>query len=132
MFYMDKFWSQFLADISEIREGIHLKRVGGQDPYIEFQKISINLFDNLLIQLDNYIIEIFDSLQIDANSDNLDELGIKAPLATWTYLVNDNPFEHIFGMQLIGDTGQQIGAAMMTPFLALHLLFRKRKQNNNI
>jgi len=31
----------------------------------------------------------------------LDSLGLKAPSATWTYLVIDNPFEDMFEIQLI-------------------------------
>ena len=128
-FYLiDNYWQQYLAEIAEIRESIHLKRVGGQDPYIEFQKLAIKIFDQLLLKLDRQLIQIFNTIQIDKNRVNLRKLGIIVPSATWTYLINDNPFEHVVGMQLQGDVGKQIGAIMMTPFLALHLLFRKMRK----
>jgi preprotein translocase subunit SecA len=130
-FHIDNLWSYYLAEIAEIREGIHLKRVGGQEPYIEFQKIAIQLFDKLYNQLDGQLLKVFNSIKFTDKCNNLDELGIKKPSATWTYIVNDNPFENIFGIQLIGDAGLQIGAAIMTPFLALHLFFRKRKKRKN-
>jgi preprotein translocase subunit SecA len=129
LYLIDNYWQQYLAEVAEIRESIHLKRVGGQDPYIEFQKLSINIFDKLLKELDSQLVQIFNSIHIDKNRVDLEKLGLNAPSATWTYLINDNPFEHIVGMQFIGDPGRQIGAAMMTPFLAWHLLFRKKHKN---
>jgi preprotein translocase subunit SecA len=130
MFYLiDNYWQQYLAEIAEIRESIHLKRVGGQDPYIEFQKLAIKIFDQLLKNLDSQLVQIFNTIHIDNNKVNLEKLGIKAPSATWTYLINDNPFEHIIGMQFIGDPGRQIGAVLMIPFLAWHLLFRKKQKH---
>ena len=89
----------------------------------------INIFDQLLQKLDNQLVKIFNTIQIDNNRVNLDKSGIKAPSATWTYLINDNHFEHVVGMQFIGDPARQIGAVIMTPFLAWHLLFRKKRKH---
>jgi len=130
IFYLiDNFWQQYLAEIAEIREGIHLKRVGGQDPYIEFQKSAIKNFDQHFKNLDSNLLQLFNSIHFDNNKVNLEKMGIKAPSATWTYLINDNPFEHSLGMQFIGNPGLQIGAAMMTPFLAWSLFFRKKRKH---
>ena len=41
---LDKSWSQYLAEIADIREGIHLLNLGGEDPLFEFHKRS---FENL-------------------------------------------------------------------------------------
>jgi preprotein translocase subunit SecA len=129
-FYLiDNYWQQYLAEIAEIRESIHLKRVGGQNPYIEFQKLAIKIFDQLLKKLDIQLVQIFNTIHIDNNRVDLEKLGIKEPSATWTYLINDNPFEYVVGMQFIGDPGRQIGAVIMTPFLAWHLLFRKKRKH---
>jgi preprotein translocase subunit SecA len=123
---IDSSWSEYLAEIADIRESIHLKRVGGQDPYIEFQKLAIKIFDEMLVKLDEQLIGIFNSLPIADPEINPDKLGLRAPAATWTYLVNDNPFEHNLGLQLIGNAGMQIGAGILTPLLALQLLARKK------
>jgi preprotein translocase subunit SecA len=124
---IDASWSEYLAEIADIRESIHLKRVGGQDPYIEFQKIAIKIFDEMLVKLDEQLIHIFNSLPVDDPDIDPEKLGLRAPSATWTYLINDNPFEHNLGMQLIGDAGMQIGAGILTPLLALQLLSRKKR-----
>ena len=128
-FYLiDNYWQQYLAEIAEIRESIHLKRVGGQDPYVEFQKLVIKIFDQLMQKLDSQLVQLFNTIQIDKNGINLEKSGLKEPSATWTYQINDNPFEYALGMQLQGDVGKQIGAAMMTPFLALYLFYKSKRK----
>ena len=127
LFHIDAFWSEYLSDIADIREGIHLKRVGGEDPYIEFQKMAIQIFDERLEKLDTTIINTFKKISIENGQVNMDVLGIKAPSATWTYLINDNPFEKNLSMQLIGNAGMQVSAGILGPLLALELLFRKKK-----
>ena len=127
LFHIDAFWSEYLSDIADIREGIHLKRVGGEDPFIEFQKIAIQIFDERFRQSDAKIINTFKKISVKNGHVNLDQLGIRAPSATWTYLINDNPFEKNLGMQLIGNAGMQVSAGILGPLLALELLFRKKK-----
>ena len=48
--------------------------------------------------------------------------GIRAPSATWTYLVNDDPFRNRIGPMLTGPGGATIAiysAAIMMPLLIL-------------
>ncbi|MBN2093173.1 accessory Sec system translocase SecA2 [candidate division KSB1 bacterium] len=128
LFYIDKYWSQYLAEIADIREGIHLQSIGGQVPFIEFQKLSIKIFDELLEQLDNELIQIFTQLQIENEEFDLEQQGIKAPSATWTYIINDNPFENQLGLQLMGNIGLSVGAAFMFgPLLGLFPWLKKLK-----
>ncbi|KAA3613355.1 MAG: accessory Sec system translocase SecA2 [Calditrichaeota bacterium] len=125
--YIDKFWSAHLADINDIREGIHLVRLGGQKPEFEFQKLAVKRFTNLLVELETEILRIFNTLQVQGNKVDLESVGIKAPSATWTYLINDNPFENMFGTSLIGSAnmGLSIAAAAWTPLLVLYMLWKK-------
>ncbi len=128
LFHLDSFWSEYLSDIADIREGIHLKRVGGEDPYFEFQKMAIQIFDERWAQLENAILDTFRKIIVENGNVDLDALGIRSPSATWTYLVNDNPFEKNLGMQLIGNAGMQVSAGILGPLLALELFFRKKKK----
>jgi preprotein translocase subunit SecA len=129
LYHIDSGWSLYLAEIADIRESIHLKRIGGQDPFIEFQKLAIKIFDEQMVHLDEQLIRTFNSLPVDNHFPDLEKLGLKTPTATWTYLVNDNPFEHNLGMQLIGNAGLQIGAGILGPLVALQLMFRKNKSD---
>ena len=64
LYYIDQQWSQYLTEITDIREGIHLRRIGGQVPLIEFQKLAIDMFDELLKKLDKKLIGEFNALKI--------------------------------------------------------------------
>ena len=128
----DKFWSLYLAEIADIREGIHLTGVGGQNPFFEFQKLSVELFKKYSDKLENELIRVFNNLPIKDKNFNLDEHGIKAPTATWTYLISDYSFENLLGLQLLGNIGLS-GVAALTfgPLLGLYpwlLKLGKRKK----
>jgi preprotein translocase subunit SecA len=132
LYYIDKYWSQYLTEIADIREGIHLRRIGGQVPLIEFQKLAIRLFDELLKKLDEVLIKEFNRLQINSKDFDIERQGFKAPSATWTYLVSDNPFENQFGFQLMGNVGLSAGAAFIFgPLLGLYPLLRKFKRRKD-
>lgn len=123
---IDKMWLDFLAQIADIREGIHLYRLAGRDPYLEFQKISVELFDTLWQRMDQELLELFESLHPKRKM-NPESLGIKAPTATWTYHINDNPLDNQLGLGLIGNTGLQVTAGLLGPLVALQLLIRKKR-----
>jgi preprotein translocase subunit SecA len=126
LFYLDQFWSNYLAEIADIREGIHLTRLGGQEPVFEFQKLSIEIFDKLQNEMELDMITSFNN--INDNNADLDSLGLKAPSATWTYLVNDNPFEDMLEIQLIGNVGLNTGAGLYWPLMGLYLLFKRLRR----
>ncbi len=90
---------------------------------IEFQKRSIVLFDKLQDEIECDMIGSFNTIN-DGRAD-LDSLGLKAPSATWTYLVNDNPFKDMFEILLIGNVGLNIGTGLYWPLMGLYLLFKK-------
>ena len=131
LFQLDEMWANYLAEVADVREGIHLNRLGGRDPYIEFQKIAVNMFDDMLVQLDRQLAELFDEIAARDEPVDLTSMGIKAPSATWTYLINDNPFENQLGLQLIGNTGMQVAAGVFGPLLALQSLFRKYRKKQS-
>ncbi len=132
LYCIDRFWSFYLAEIADIREGIHLKRIGGQVPYIEFQKISVKMFSELLEDLDKKMLEIFNKIKIKDKTIDLEKHGLKGPSATWTYLINDNTFENILGLQFAGNIGMSIGGGMLGPLMVISQLLRKlgRKKKN--
>jgi hypothetical protein len=71
----------------------------------------------------------------DAVTENADETGLpglKAPSATWTYLINDNPFDPMLEIQLKGNIGLSAWAGLLWPLTALYFLarrFGKKKAN---
>ena len=128
LFHIDNEWSNYLADIADLREGIHLLRLGGEQPVFKFSKISIELFEKMQNNMNFKMMESFKQLKINSDgSIDYSDAGIKAPSATWTYLINDNPFEGMFGIQLIGNISLSIGAGIFGFLLIFYKLWGKLK-----
>ena len=118
LFHIDRSWTEHLAYVSFVREGIHLMGLGGKNPSFEFQKKIITAFDDLEQEIDKRILETFDTAHITDTGIDAEREGLTGPSSTWTYLVNDNPFENrLFGV-LVGSNAFAFGAAM---FLAMNL-----------
>jgi preprotein translocase subunit SecA len=100
LYHLDRGWADHLAVLAGIREGIHLRALGhGPNPFImaldplaEFHREAVALFGRLLDQVEERSAETFRTAAITAAGADLDAGGLKRPSATWTYLVQDNPF----------------------------------------
>ena len=92
LFHIDECWTEHLAHIAHIREGVYLFSVGGHNPLDEFHKQVARAFRDLLRTIDDEITKTFETTEITEHGICLDKGGLKGPGATWTYLVNDNPF----------------------------------------
>ena len=79
---VDELWADHLANLAELREGIHWRSWGGREPFFEFVRDSEEMFQNLQERLD--------SLESGEEPIPAFERG-----ATWTYLVSDQPFGSI-------------------------------------
>src|SRR5215467_1369555 len=98
--HLDRAWTDHLATLAEVREGIHLRALGqGPNPFIisldplaEFHAEAVPLYHRLLSQVEEQSAETFRVVTITADGADLAAAGLKRPTATWTYLVRDNPF----------------------------------------
>lgn len=125
LFYTDRYWCNYLSEITDIRDSIHFRRLGGQDPVFEFHKLSVEIFFKLLHKIETDVVNSLN--QIDAENDDLDLnfIGLKRPSATWTYLINDETFENILGIQMIGNIALSAWAGLFWPIAILIPLVRK-------
>jgi len=92
MHVLDRAWSEHLALIEDIREGIHLQRYGGRDPLTEFQRQIIEAFAAMMARVETETVQVFKRLQADGTTIDLSRVGLGGSTATWTYLINDDPF----------------------------------------
>jgi preprotein translocase subunit SecA len=100
LYHIDRGWADHLAVLAGIREGIHLRALGhGPNPFImaldplaEFHREAVELFGRLLDDVEERSAQTFRTAEITADGVDLDAAGLKRPSATWTYLVQDNPF----------------------------------------
>jgi preprotein translocase subunit SecA len=130
LYAIDQCWTDHLAMIADIREGIHLTSVGGQSPIREFHKIVDQEFQQLEKKIDGTILQTFKSLPITEQGVNLDDAGIRGPSSTWTYVITDNQFGLWVGMiqgSNIGATA--VAAAAYGPlYILMGLVQRFRKK----
>ena len=95
LFSLDEHWSQHLALLSEIRDGIHLRKLAGQNPIDEFHRIALREFDGFFAAVDAVVHERMQ--RIGDGHDPLGALGLRRPSATWTYMVRDDPLGDAVG-----------------------------------
>jgi preprotein translocase subunit SecA len=93
LFHLDRGWASHIADLADVREGIHLRALGrGMDPLDEFHKEAVRSFNSLFDDAQQRADESFKDVPITEDGADLPAIGLKRPSATWTYLVQDNPF----------------------------------------
>ncbi|MEE8584584.1 MAG: hypothetical protein V3T83_06995 [Acidobacteriota bacterium] len=92
LFHIDRSWSEHLAHMADLREGIHLVRIGGGDSLKSFQAGAIEAFQGIRERVDKAVLETLSSIEVSAQGLDFESIGIQGPSSTWTYLVNDDPF----------------------------------------
>lgn len=124
----DLAWAKHLNFASELREGIHLVRLGGENPVRVFQKKTYEHFNQVQSEMETTITNF-----ISLNPDGKD-LKIKRPSTTWTYMVNDNPFGNRLSISLLANSNLgfqtdpfSLGLLLIVGFVKR--IFPKKKHN---
>jgi preprotein translocase subunit SecA len=127
---IDECWSDHLATVAEIREGIHLAAVGGLAPLEEFQKGAAASFMQMLQAIDARVVETFATLEITPDGIDFEKMGLRGPSSTWTYLVNEDPFTDRLAATLMSrrNIGFAASAAATAPLLLLWALSRRLRR----
>ncbi|MBO3749466.1 accessory Sec system translocase SecA2 [Streptosporangiaceae bacterium NEAU-GS5] len=86
LYHIDRAWVDHLSFLADLREGIHLRALGRLSPFDEYNREMIPAYRKLLDEVGRRSKETF-----EADGD-LPEQGLRRPTATWTYLVQENPF----------------------------------------
>ena len=97
LFHIDRCWAEYLDHVGHIRDGIHLISGVGHSALDTYHRQVGKAFGDLIATIDNSIVETFLSATITAEGIDLEKEGLKGPSSTWTYLINDNPFDGWFG-----------------------------------
>jgi preprotein translocase subunit SecA len=120
--HIDRAWCDHLALAADLREGIHLVSLGGQDPLARFTSEITLAFQRLHETIEERVLDALRDVRVANATIDLAQLDIKGPSSTWTYLVNDEPFRNQIGMLLTGPGRATfaIGAALFAmPLLML-------------
>jgi preprotein translocase subunit SecA len=118
--HLDRRWSDHLAFCADLREGIHLVRLGGQDPLTRLTSEAILAFQRVEEEVEAATLETLARVRAVDGGVDVSAVDLTTPAATWTYLVNDDPFKDQMGTLVMGPGGRTIaiyGAAMLMPLL---------------
>ncbi|WP_213453051.1 accessory Sec system translocase SecA2 [Rhizomonospora bruguierae] len=91
LYHLDRLWAEHLAEMSEVREGVHLRALGRLDPLDEFHRAAVPAFRKLVPEIEARTLATVEEIE-ELEDWTPEEAKLIRPSATWTYLVHDNPF----------------------------------------
>jgi preprotein translocase subunit SecA len=133
---IDRRWSEHLAELSRIRDGIQVVSFVGKDPATEFCREASDAFSSLAAGIEDDVVASFESLEVGDHGIDWRAQGLVGPSATWTYLVSDAPFGNNPMRGLANRAGfASLGAAAAAPVLflwGLILHWQRRRRRADI
>ncbi|MGV0039591.1 accessory Sec system translocase SecA2 [Mycobacterium colombiense] len=91
LYHLDRGWADHLAYLADIRESIHLRALGRQNPLDEFHRMAVDAFASLAADAIEAAQQTFETANVLDEEPGLDLSKLARPTSTWTYMVNDNP-----------------------------------------
>ena len=91
LYHLDRGWADHLAYLADIRESIHLRALGRQNPLDEFHRLAVDGFAHLAADAIEASQQTFETANVLENEPGLDLSKLARPTSTWTYMVHDNP-----------------------------------------
>ena len=91
LYHLDRGWADHLAYLADIRESIHLRALGRQNPLDEFHRLAVDAFASLAADAIEAAQQTFETANVVEDEQGLDLSKLARPTSTWTYMVNDNP-----------------------------------------
>ena len=90
--HLDRGWADHLAMLADVREGVHLRALGRQDPLDEYHRLAIPAFKEFMDQTQEQTAETFAETDVTDPEWTPADAGLARPSTTWTYMVHENPF----------------------------------------
>jgi preprotein translocase subunit SecA len=91
LYHLDRGWADHLAYLADIRESIHLRALGRQNPLDEFHRMAVDAFASLAADAIEAAQQTFDTAASIEDEPGIDLSKLARPTSTWTYMVHDNP-----------------------------------------
>ncbi len=96
LYHLDRGWADHLAYLADIRESIHLRALGRQNPLDEFHRLAVDAFGSLASNAVEAAQQTFETADLVSGGEHefdLDLSKLARPTSTWTYMVHDNPLQ---------------------------------------
>lgn len=91
LWHLDSGWARHLEAMNDVRESIHLRALGRENPLDEFHRIAIDQFRDLASDAVRESEATFAEIEFTSTGVDLDANDMARPSSTWTYMVHDNP-----------------------------------------
>ncbi|MGE2716599.1 accessory Sec system translocase SecA2 [Mycolicibacterium litorale] len=91
LYHLDRGWCEHLAYLADIRESIHLRALGRQNPLDEFHRMAVDAFASLAADAIEAAQQTFETSPSIEEEPGIDLSKLARPTSTWTYMVHDNP-----------------------------------------
>jgi preprotein translocase subunit SecA len=91
LYHLDRGWAEHLAYLADIRESIHLRALGRQNPLDEFHRMAVDAFASLAADAIEAAQQTFETADSIEDEPGVDLSKLARPTSTWTYMVHDNP-----------------------------------------
>ena len=125
LYAMNRCWADHLLFLDSVQdESQMIGRVRG-DPLMHYNKKLIEGFENLETDIRALVTQLFCSAIVREGTIRLDEMGVRGPTSTRTYMVHDGTE----GYGMLGGLGE-FAAAFSAPLYFLNLLVEKLKKRN--
>jgi preprotein translocase subunit SecA len=93
LYHLDRGWADHQAFLADIRESIHLRALGRQNPLDEFHRMAVDAFTSLAADAVEAAQQTFETADILTDEPGLDLSKLARPTSTWTYMIHDNPLQ---------------------------------------
>ncbi|OBF19534.1 accessory Sec system translocase SecA2 [Mycobacterium sp. ACS4331] len=93
LYHLDRGWADHQAYLADIRESIHLRALGRQNPLDEFHRMAVDAFASLAADAIEAGQQTFETANLLDEEPGLDLSKLARPTSTWTYMVHDNPLK---------------------------------------
>jgi len=107
---LDDLWSDYLANVAELRGGIHWVSWGGRDPLHAFITGVREIYADFQQRLADDVAQGFEAAEIRHGKVRFADDGRFARGATWTYLTTDQPFGTL-GERIVKGLKRKFGGA---------------------
>ena len=116
---LDDAWADYLVHVAEVREGIYLYSVGGSSmmsfkigPIDAFRAMLQCAFLDLEPRVEKIVLDVLRQA-VERRDVSLEKVSVKRPSATWTYIVNDDPFADL-GRNVVSKIRDKLKGARQT------------------
>ena len=123
LYALGQCWADHLLYVESLSDEIFLRGKVRGDPLMNYHKRLIEGFDLLQENVTQAVLSIFETAAVANGKIDLEQMGIKGPTSTRTYLVHDGTE----GLDRFGAVGELAGAGLTAGLFFVSLLLEKIK-----